>query len=176
MEWKSCGHPLHGLGQWFSTFHGLWPPSPFYWRIINIFTLAFRNITAELISKSLCSWPPENRSMTPNGARRPRLRNPGLGLWREWLIFVSTWRPTWKKRLPAQIGWMPRTLVGTLHFRRRFQTRCDDAQHVVWSKLKLLGVGVSKAMQEQRVQQRCRPMSGLQGRDSGVASWASQMT
>jgi len=43
--------------QWFSTFHGLWPRSPFIWRIINIVTLGFCNITAELISKSLCSWP-----------------------------------------------------------------------------------------------------------------------
>ena len=47
-------------------------PSPlFNWRIINIVTLGFCNITAELISKSLCSWPPENSFVVPKGPRAP---------------------------------------------------------------------------------------------------------
>ena len=59
-----------GIGQWFSTFHGLWPPSPVNWRIINnIVTLGFCNITIELFSKSLCSCPPENRSVAPKENR-----------------------------------------------------------------------------------------------------------
>jgi len=67
------------LVQWFSTFHGLWSPSPFNWRIINIVTLGFCNITAELFSKSLCSWwPPENYSVAPKRGRGPWLRNPVL--------------------------------------------------------------------------------------------------
>jgi len=35
-------------------------------------------VTAELFSKGLCSWPPENRSVAPEGGRGGRLRNPGL--------------------------------------------------------------------------------------------------
>jgi len=31
-----------------------------------------------LPSGGLCSWPPENRSVAPKRARRPRLRNPVL--------------------------------------------------------------------------------------------------
>jgi len=57
-----------------------WFVAPFNWRIINIVTLGFCNTTAELFSKSLCSWPQENRSAAPTGDRGPRLRNPGWGL------------------------------------------------------------------------------------------------
>ena len=38
----------------------------------------FCNITAELFSKGLCWWPPENRSVAPNWGQGPRLRNPDL--------------------------------------------------------------------------------------------------
>jgi len=34
-----------------------WFVAPFNWCIINIVTLGFCNITAELINKNLCSWP-----------------------------------------------------------------------------------------------------------------------
>jgi len=69
----------YALSQWFSTFHGLWPPFPFNWLIINIVTLGFCIITAELISKSLLLVAPGvplrgSRSATPwppRGAEGP---------------------------------------------------------------------------------------------------------
>jgi len=39
-------------------------------------SIGFCNITAELFSKGLCSWPLGNRSVVPNGGRGLRLRNP----------------------------------------------------------------------------------------------------
>ena len=38
-------------------------------------SIEYCNITAELFSKSLCSWPPGNRSVVPNGGRGLRLRS-----------------------------------------------------------------------------------------------------
>jgi len=43
-------------------------------------TLGLCNITAELPSEGLFSWPPDNRYVAPNGGRGPRLRNPVLNL------------------------------------------------------------------------------------------------
>jgi len=39
-------------------------------------SIRFSNITTELFSKGLCSWPPGNRSVVPNGGRGLRLWNP----------------------------------------------------------------------------------------------------
>jgi len=39
----------------------------------------FCNVTAEIFSKGLCSWPTEDRSVPPKGGRGVRLRNPDLG-------------------------------------------------------------------------------------------------
>ena len=60
---ECCSFASHSLAQCLSTFHGLWPHSPFNWRIIIIVTFVFCNITAEL---------------APEGDRGPRLRKPAL--------------------------------------------------------------------------------------------------
>jgi len=43
---------------------------------LYIVTLELCNIKTKLPSESLCSWPPENRSVASKGVRGPRLRNP----------------------------------------------------------------------------------------------------
>jgi len=44
--------------------------------VVPCSSIGFCNITAELFSKGLCSWPLGNRSVVPNGGRGLRLRNP----------------------------------------------------------------------------------------------------
>jgi len=46
--------------------------------VVLCLSIAFCQITAELFSKCLCSWPPENYSMAPKWGRGLQLRN-GLG-------------------------------------------------------------------------------------------------
>ena len=49
--------------------------------VISCSSIGFCNITAELqylVSKGLCSWPPENCSVAPRGGRGLGLRNRGL--------------------------------------------------------------------------------------------------
>jgi len=62
------------------SFHRLWPPSPFKCLIINIVTLGFCNITAELFSESICSWPPE-LVRVPHGGSRALVEKPWSGVY-----------------------------------------------------------------------------------------------
>jgi len=41
-------------------------------------SIGFCNITAEVVSEGLYSWPPENPCVAPKGGRVPQLRNPDL--------------------------------------------------------------------------------------------------
>ena len=93
-------HVAFALAHWFSNFHEPWPLIGEY---LYIVPLGLCNVTANLHSEGLCSWPPENRS----GGRGPRLRNIALAFslvyfaielhpYRQYLIqvykhFSSTW-------------------------------------------------------------------------------------
>jgi len=76
----SCVCPLDledVIKQWFSSLHGLWPPSKnsqHLWPPAH--QQGFAIPTAELFSKGLCSWPPGNPSVVLNGCRSLRLRKP----------------------------------------------------------------------------------------------------
>jgi len=59
----------NSLEQWFSTFHGLWSASRLSTLVTPCSSIGFCNITAEIFSKGLCSWPPEDRSVVLKGAQ-----------------------------------------------------------------------------------------------------------
>jgi len=59
------------IAQKFSIFHGLWSPSKDCQHLCPCSSIGFFNITAELFSKGLYSWSPENRFVAPEGAEGP---------------------------------------------------------------------------------------------------------
>jgi len=63
---RLCTVDVEYLRQWFSTFHGLWPSST---DVINIVTLGFCNIMAQLFTKNLLMAP---RKLLPGPLWEPR--------------------------------------------------------------------------------------------------------